>query len=131
MHAFEGGFVAVQDGHQIDHRVLPLHEAQQLARVVHVGLDHRHARQGKHGGGLGRLARGHRDVPAAPLQLLADVAADKAGAAEHEDLLHDAPPGAMAPYGNSVFSAGAATLRGPTVPSRWRSDCGAPLMSAA
>ncbi len=40
----EGLFVAVQDGHQVDDRIMPAHQGLQLLGVVHICLHHRHAR---------------------------------------------------------------------------------------
>ena len=88
MGALERVFGAVQDGDQVDHCVVPVHQPHELHGVVHVGLDHGHAGQVLNSGRLDGAARGHRDAPTLAVQLFANVAADKTGTTQNEDVFH-------------------------------------------
>jgi hypothetical protein len=48
MGVLKGRSAAVQDGHQIDHCVMPVHELLQLGGVVNVGFHHGQAGQALH-----------------------------------------------------------------------------------
>ena len=85
MHLFKALFIAVQHGHQIDHRIVTRHQACQVAGAVHRGLDHGQAWQVLDGGGIHCPACWHGHLPAQPCQLFAHLAADKACAAQHQN----------------------------------------------
>ena len=118
--AFERGLVAVQDGHEVDHSVVPWQQAAQAGFVVHVGLDHGQARQVLHRCCVEGAPCGHRAAPALALDFFADMATDEAGAAEDEDVVQ----------GSSLWMAFGSSA-GPTTPMRARSDCGWPVIRAA
>ena len=67
---------AVQDGNQVDDRIVPGQQSRQLRGVVYIGLHHRH-----HGQHLHRTrwqaACGHRDVNTCSVQSLAHMATHK------------------------------------------------------
>ena len=80
--------MALQDGHQVDHRVVALHQRLQRRRVMDVGLQNGERGQHGDGVGVGPLARRHRDLAAGADELFTDMAADKAGTAQNEDFFH-------------------------------------------
>ena len=95
VHTFKLGLTAVQDGHQMHHRLTAGQHACEVPVVVHVGLHQLHRRQRLQRQAMAKTARGHHDAStgaaAALHQVLAHGMADKARAAQDGDLtLHDA-----------------------------------------
>ena len=88
MRLVKSRLVALQDGHQVDHCVMALHQCFKRRRVMDVGLQN--GERGQHGDGVGMrpLARGHGDPAACADKLFTDMAADKAGTAQNEDFFH-------------------------------------------
>ena len=82
VHTFELGHAAVQDRHQVDHRISALHQPVQFGGAVHVGLHHTHRRQQLQVFDAGRPAARHHDLPAGAAgaldQLVAHAATDEA-----------------------------------------------------
>ena len=79
-------FRAMQDGNQVDHHIMTLHQGLQLFGVIYIGLHHGHA--GHHlDVARGQAARGHRHLVVLQAQARAHVAAYKAAAAEDENFL--------------------------------------------
>ena len=68
---------AMQDSHEVDHRIVPRQQSGQLRRIMHIGLNHR-----DHGEHLhrtsGQVTGGHRDVQACAVERFTHMAADKA-----------------------------------------------------
>ena len=90
---FDMGFLercgaAVQDRDQVDDRVMPGHEAGEGGFVVHVGLHRLQQRQAQDVPRVVQAPGGHGDAPAQAGELFADMAANKAGAAENQDFFH-------------------------------------------
>ncbi len=87
MRALEIRRRALQDAHQVDHRVLAGHQAREGRVVVDVGLDHLDG--GVMDQVLGLVAPAHRHHDLAPVadQAIDEVTADKAGTAENQHFL--------------------------------------------
>ena len=79
MHAFKRVFVAMQDGHQVDHRVMAAHQGVEFAWFMHIGMHHRYPWKHLHAAGR-QAAGGYGDAPAQTRQGFADMAAHKSGA---------------------------------------------------
>jgi hypothetical protein len=86
MHAVKGSLVAMQDGHQIDHRIVATHQGLQLLGVVHIGLNDFNARQHLHAARR-QTTGGHGDAVMQAAQRLADMATDEARATEDKNFL--------------------------------------------
>ena len=84
----EMGFVevrlrAMQDGDQINHRILTRHRLRQGRFVVHTQLQHGHGGQRLQVAGVGAAACGHSHMPALAHQFFAHMGTDKARTAEN------------------------------------------------
>ena len=88
MRFIESRFIALQDGHQVDYRVMTFHQALQRGGVVDAGLQHRERGQHGDGAGIRSLARWHRDLMAGTDELFAEVPADKAAATQNKYFFH-------------------------------------------
>ena len=88
MRCVEGGFVALQDRHQIDHGVMPTDELLQRGFIMDVGLDNIQRGQHEDVVGVATPARWHGDTHLRIDQLFADVPTDKTRAAKDEYFLN-------------------------------------------
>jgi hypothetical protein len=123
VHPLEGGLVAVQDGHQVDHGIAAGDQPRQRGGVVHVGRDQVDVRQRPHRLPVGVAPCWHQEAQAgvALRQPLAQGAADEAAAAQHQHAPHRVQRGGH--HGNSRLGAGALAGRGAIGgPSRLFSD---------
>ena len=77
MNVFKTGFGAIQNGNQIDHGIVPGHQAGQISFAVNRGFENGQARQILNASGMAGAPCGHRDLPAQSGQLLAYLSADK------------------------------------------------------
>jgi hypothetical protein len=85
VHLLEVGLAAVQDRHQVDHRIGLAQRVPQLGVVVHVDLVDHATRQRLQVPRMPEPARQHPQRPRTPAmldQLLADVGADEATATQ-------------------------------------------------
>jgi hypothetical protein len=90
VHLIERLLAAVQDAHQVDHRVMPGQQGRQARLVLDVGLDDVQVLQVLHAARVVDAPRGHRHREAVLGQFFAQVAANEAGTAQNEDFFHDA-----------------------------------------
>ena len=86
MRTHEVGLAALQDAHQIDHRVLAGHQRVERSVIVDVGLDHLAGGQHDQVLRLVAAAGGHPHAAATLHQQVDEVASDESGTAEHEDV---------------------------------------------
>jgi hypothetical protein len=77
MDVIKTGFGAVQNGNQIDHGIVPGHQASQIGFAVNRGFENGQARQILNASGMAGSPCGHCDLPAQSGQLLAYLSADK------------------------------------------------------
>ena len=86
VHAIEFRRAAVQDAHQVDHRIGAGQQARQRQFVVHVGSHEVHAGQRAQVGAVRQRARGQRQLDRQAVRRAAprEGPADEAGAAEHD-----------------------------------------------
>ena len=129
---------AVQDGHQIDHRIGALHQALERGRIVHVGGDALHRRQRRERDAPARAAARHDDGAAGGGRLGRPAgrqrAADKTGSAQDQQLAkgHGEESSESIGQGSWRFSAGASVGRGPMAGCRrgLSVTCARPAISA-
>ena len=91
VHAPEVVGAAVQDGHQVDHRVHAHQQLRQLGVVVHVGPHDLHGREGAHAIGMLLPPCWHAHQARAGLafdEAFTHRATDEAGATEDEYFVH-------------------------------------------
>ena len=80
MHLVKGSRIAMQDGHQVHHRVVPSHQSRQCCLIVHVGFQHRQTRQMHHPAGVVASAGWHGNRPPQANQFFTHMGTDKAAA---------------------------------------------------
>ena len=88
MHLLESGLGAMQDGHQVHHRIVPGQRLLQSCRVMHIELRHCDRGQGLQLARVDGAPCGHRDGVALFDQFLDHVAPDKAGATKNKYVFH-------------------------------------------
>lgn len=85
---FKRGFVSVQDGDQIDDRVMVCEKWGERAAVELAHFEQIDHRQHLHMSGAGLTPRQNRRPDVLPRELFANMPADEAGATEDQNLFH-------------------------------------------
>ena len=85
VHALKGGSAAMQNRHQIHHRVVPGHQLHERVGRVDVGHHRGNQRQMRQPARRAWMPGWHRHGDAQALQGLAHVASNKAGATQNQN----------------------------------------------
>ena len=88
VHTVKGCGRAVQDSHQIDHRVHALHGLGECGFIMHITFQHGERGQMQDIAGIHRAPSGHGDAQACANQLFTHMGANKAGAAKNQYVFH-------------------------------------------
>ena len=88
MHPVKGRLRAMQNRNQIDHGIVPCCGAGQGCGVMDIQLLHRQTRQVLHLASVAAPAGRHRHAPTGTHQLFTNMAANKTGAAQNQNVFH-------------------------------------------
>ena len=98
MHMVKALGGAVQDGHQVDDRIVAAHQGRQLGRVVHIGTHQGHPRQHLYAARW-QAACGDGGVQTGALQGLAHMVTNEAAPTQDQYFLHGRTVTKLAPLG--------------------------------